>query len=285
MKYTDGGRCYVTAVPDNPNQARFRMDARASGVPKPMMGSVVSFIEFTVPSERNRLLYRSETAKGSEAAYRNFEITQGKLPDFETEIECACYEYKEDGRIKFTRDNKLTYKCFGRKRFVPQDMFEIGQHGLRLNDKLTVMLCNIVELPATFASYTDFIQAGLQLKFHLALDFSEPSFNDHQNEETLPYFNAIQAFGGIMGNFDDDQKVPCLGYDENGVFELGSEKEENLEDLLLIYRDEVTNHTFEEGEVKIKPVIKTITSAAKLDFDANQEARELGKGVINYTIH
>ena len=59
IPYLDGGKCFITAYQDNPNQGRFRLDCKALKVPKPLVGSVECFVEFTVPHERNRLLYRA----------------------------------------------------------------------------------------------------------------------------------------------------------------------------------------------------------------------------------
>ena len=273
IKYTDGGRLYISAFNDNSQQGRFRLDCSAFSIPKPMIGSVESFMEITVPGERNRLLYRTEIAKGSNVNFRQMEITEGRLPDFSTDLSLEMFEYKEDGRIKFSRDNKMTYKSFGRAIFKPTDFFDgTGKGSFTLGSKgLRVELKNITEIPSTFSSYTDFVQSGMKLKFTLALDFSETSFNDHQDEEMIPYFQAIDAIGAILMNYDDDKKVPCLGYDENGIFELGEEKEELISDLPFIYRDETLKHEFlSGGEINFTPLVNTICDLASENFNCHE---------------
>lgn len=282
IEYLDGGRCFITAYSDNPSQGRFGMDARVSGLPKPLLSSTSSFLEFTVPTERNRLLYRSEVQKGSDVNFIHFDITEGRLPDFETDVSCICYEYKEDARIKMgAREVKMTYNPLGQTKFRPIDLFEPARATLKLGPKALLSLRNIHHVPATFSNYVDYVQAGLKVKFTLALDFSESSYADHANEDDIPYFNAIRAFGGIMSNYDDDYKVPCFGYDEEGVFSLGENDEENLDDLLSIYNEKVKSQEWKsDGGVFLSPIVEQITDVAEKAFGETKDASEYNILVI-----
>ena len=104
------------------------------------------------------------------------------------------------------------------------------------------------------------MKSGLKLKFHLAIDFTNSSFAEHNNTDERPYEETIRALGRIMQNFDDDGKIPAYAYCEPDKFwPLLSEKGEpevGLEELLNVYYDWVDEHEFEEGEVKIQPLIR-----------------------------
>merc|ERR1711879_498539 len=146
---------------------------------------------------------------GTSPNFLNFSITQSRLPDYQTKVKCVCYEFKEQQRITLQRDAKAQYKSYGEVEFRPNDFF-----GPRNTVKCSMskgsmlLLENIKMIPATFSSYVDYIQAGLKLKFALAIDFSLGSYHEH-NEEDNPYVKAIRAIGGIMENYDDDGKIPC----------------------------------------------------------------------------
>ena len=142
----------------------------------------------------NKLIYRSECIKSKNPTFKEFEVNQGRLQSFDSDILASLYEYHEDGRIKFKRDNDITYKTYGRTKFKPCDFFgkKFGDE-LELSDKVKLHIFNAKEYPASFHHYTEYLQNGLKLNFHIVVDFGSQSKVDHDDSGEKMYIRALES--------------------------------------------------------------------------------------------
>jgi hypothetical protein len=137
-----------------------------------------------------------------------------------------CYDYDNDG----------SHDLIGSFKTTPNELFQgVGKTEFELiNEKKKskkkyknsgiIMVSNLViEEDCEFLYY---IQAGLQLSFIVAIDFTG-SNGDPAHPRSLHYFDprnpvnqyttAIEAVGSIVQDYDTDKLFPCFGF--GGVFQ------------------------------------------------------------------
>lgn len=170
-------------------------------------------------------VHQTEVVKNNlNPVWKEFEVSTNKLSsaDPNQPIKIDCYDYDSDGSHDLigsfqTSINQLTsaapgmqleWQCVNPKKTSKKGYCNSG-----------MVYLESCRSQRTF-TFLDFILAGLQLNFSVAVDFTGSNGNPrdpnslHYHHPSHPnqYISAIQAVGTVLQDYDSDQLYPGLGF-------------------------------------------------------------------------
>lgn len=226
-KKSAGSTITVTATEISRTQEILIMTFRAEKLDKKdVMGKSDPYLEFcrALPDGTWQVVQKTEVVtKNLSPRWRPVEIKASRLGDMpDSPVKINCYDYDSDGSsdligsfttsvaemMQAASNKELSWPCINSKK--------AGKKGYKNSGTVFLMSCIITK----DYSFLDFILAGLQVNFTVAIDFTG-SNGDPRDSQSLhcihpnhpnQYIQAIQTVGTVIQDYDSDQCFPALGF-------------------------------------------------------------------------
>jgi len=226
--FTDGSKGSIEITGEEVLASRehltFSFSARKLDKMDWFFGKSDPYLEIYKITENNQniLVHRTEVVKKTlNPDWKPIKVHTSALcnGDNERTLRFKVYDWNSNGSPDYIGSfttNLRSLKQGSGNEFNVNNEEKQSKKGSKYTGSGTVILNSIlVEIPPTFL---DFIRAGTQVNFTVAVDFTASNGNPnspdslHYKGGQNQYVSAIQAVGGIIQDYDYDKQFPALGF-------------------------------------------------------------------------
>ncbi|XP_028392485.1 copine-3-like isoform X2 [Dendronephthya gigantea] len=195
---------------------------------KDFFGKSDPYLEFSKAKEDGSFVvfHRTEVVKNTlNPSWKPFQLSVVNLcnADLNRTIKVDCYDWDSDGSNDFIgqfttnlnemekagKPHEISWPCINPKKMSKKKNY--NNSGI-----IYLSRCEILKR----YSFLDFISAGLQLNFSVAIDFTASNGHPAQNTslhyinpyQPNEYLKALTAVGQIIQDYDRDNLYPCYGF-------------------------------------------------------------------------